>query len=110
MESIPSRFGRDAIALTPAASITSPSTIPALTVTTSFSVDLMNCSITRAGATASSLEVANAVGPSKCSAKPSRFNSFAAIRVKVFLITLYSTPSANILRRRSVACATVKPE
>ena len=55
-------------------------------------------------------DVANAVGPSKCSEKPSRFNSFAAIRVKVFLITLYSTPSANILRRRSVACATVKPE
>ena len=74
-----------------------------MTTIASLLVSLKNSFRAAAGATGSSLQVARPFGPASRSSRPSRPSSSAAMRVSVFLITLYSTPCARNLRRRSVA-------
>ena len=62
-----------------------------------------------AGAVASVLETAIAVGPVKSSANASNSVPWIAKRIIVFLHTLYSTPASLNSLRIAVSCSTVIP-
>ena len=71
---------------TPATSYTVPSTTPAFT--SNFSDPFANLQIILAGAVASSLEIAIALGPSKYSFNPAKSVPSNALFIIVFLQTL----------------------
>src|SRR5690606_5844380 len=107
MYSSPSRRGRSASALIWSKPTTLPSTMPAFTFR--FSFVLANSMITLAGATASSLLKAMAVGPVRCSSSSVSSAMAVARRIRVFFTTRNSMPASRSFLRNSLTSATVRP-